>query len=694
MAQGDSPAPTRAPAFVAGPECSAVSFGMEVAGSPLGLAAQGALFPDFALKRPARRGEALAAWAGSPAARHGAARARARGLSFVLLGCGLLRAPPRGERTPPVLSATALALRGPRSPADILDPERVLAARGWEEAGLIARAAAARRRLVAERLGGLWWAGDEGLPAREDAALVVAGEAGADDPPLPQRVEAMLDAALAENGAGKVVMLMPSGRDRRSLRPVADKAAACGAVVLTRPVDPWAAIERAARVYVAGGETGLLALLAGREVRCFAPAFYSGWGITGDAAALPQKPFRRTLDEIFAGACLIATRHLDPYRGTAAAFEDILDILALWRGLETANRAIAVCVGMSFWKRRRVADFFRSTAGAPPFRRTVRGALAAARRRPGGAVAVWASRVPDGLAEAVRRHDIALIRVEDGFVRSVGLGSDFLPAASLVLDRRGMYFDPTSESDLEVLLRETAFEARLIERARRLIALLVARGVTKYNLPAGTIPLAAPPGRRRLFVPGQVADDLSVRLGGGGIGGNLDLLRRVRADNPDAFILYKPHPDVEAGHRAGAVPDALARQFADIVIRGVSTASVLDGIDELHTLTSLAGFEALLRRRKVVVYGRPFYAGWGLTSDRAAPPRGRLLSLEELVAGVLILYPRYLDPATRLPCGPELVVERLETPELWRGGAFVALRRFEGALRRRWRAPAPRLPAS
>jgi capsular polysaccharide export protein len=195
------------------------------------------------------------------------------------------------------------------------------------------------------------------------------------------------------------------------------------------------------------------------------------------------------------------------------------------------------------------------------------------------------------------------------------------------------------------------------------------------------------------LVPGQVEDDLSVRLGGGAIRGNLELLRRVRADNPDAFILYKPHPDVEAGHRVGAVPDALARRFADVVIRGVSTASLLDGIDELHTLTSLAGFEALLRRRQVVVYGRPFYAGWGLTRDIAMPPRGRKLSLEELVAAVLILYPRYLDPATRLPCGPELVVERLADPALWRGGVFVTLRRLEGALMRFRRARRAKLPA-
>jgi capsular polysaccharide export protein len=158
----------------------------------------------------------------------------------------------------------------------------------------------------------------------------------------------------------------------------------------------------------------------------------------------------------------------------------------------------------------------------------------------------------------------------------------------------------------------------------------------------------------------------------------------VRSANPDAFILYKPHPDVEAGHREGKIADAVATNFADVVIRDISTAVVLAEIDELHTLTSLAGFEALLRGRRVVVYGRPFYAGWGLTVDLAGIDRRRRLTLEELVAGALILYPRYLDPVTRLPCKPELVIERLANPELWRPGLLVATRRLQGSLVRRW----------
>jgi len=164
---------------------------------------------------------------------------------------------------------------------------------------------------------------------------------------------------------------------------------------------------------------------------------------------------------------------------------------------------------------------------------------------------------------------------------------------------------------------------------------------------------------------------------------NLALLEAVRAANPDAFILYKPHPDVLAGHRIGAVPDAAARRFADHVVADGSPAALLAVADELHTMTSLAGFEALLRGRRVVVYGRPFYAGWGLTADIQHFDRGRRLTLAQLVAATLILYPRYLDPRTRLPCGPEVVIERLDDPELWRPGPLVLARRVQGMLARR-----------
>src|SRR5205823_2210983 len=111
-----------------------------------------------------------------------------------------------------------------------------------------------------------------------------------------------------------------------------------------------------------------------------------------------------------------------------------------------------------------------------------------------------------------------------------------------------IYFDPARPSDLENLLQTGDFDAGLTERAGRLIQTLVTRGITKYNTGAGMPAIAVPEGQRTLFVPGQVEDDRSVATGGAGIYRNIDLLQRVRTLNPDAFIIYKPHPDVDAGH--------------------------------------------------------------------------------------------------------------------------------------------------
>jgi capsular polysaccharide export protein len=625
--------------------------------------------------------EAIAVWSASRYRRAALREAATRGLPALLLRPRLLRGPPGWGNPPPVLSVTA-SIIGPASALDNVSPDRVLMSHACEDPMLLDRAAAARRALAGSRVGGAW--GNAGSLPESDGLVFIA----ADEPDAPhsaELVEDMLATATLEHDAPKIVLLNSSGACPRA---VLTATAALGCAIVDRPVDPWAVIERADRIYSAGGEIGWLALLAGRRVHCFGDAFYTGWGVTDDAPSVAQKPFRRSVDQIFAAACLLATRCIDPFSQRLATFEHIVALLAEWRRIETANRKIAVCLGMSWWKRRWIGDFLRSAAGPPRRRRIVRSALAAAAARPGSAIAVWASRLPSGLAALAARQGTPLITVEDGFLRSVGLGSDFVPAASLALDASGSHCDPWVCSDLERLLRDTEFADGLLGRAHNLIARLVDQGITKYDvtIPSGsscrgTAALTA--GRRHILVPGQVEDDLSVRLGGEGISSNLDFLARVRATNPDAIVLYKPHPDVAAGHRRGAVPWKLAARFADAVINR-PIATILAEIDEVHVLTSLTGFEALLRGLKVVVYGRPFYAGWGLTEDVTAIDRGRRLSLEELVAGALILYPRYLDPVTRLPCAPELLVERMADPQLWRVGPLVIARRWQGFLARRW----------
>jgi capsular polysaccharide export protein len=161
-------------------------------------------------------------------------------------------------------------------------------------------------------------------------------------------------------------------------------------------------------------------------------------------------------------------------------------------------------------------------------------------------------------------------------------------------------------------------------------------------------------------VAGQVEDDASVRCGAPGVRGNLELLQQVRAAHPEAWIVYKPHPDTEAATRPGRIDPSLALRYADQVAGAVPAAALFEQVDEVHTMTSLIGFEALLRGLPVTTWGQPFYAGWGLTRDRLPPPRRtRRLSLDALVAGALILYPLYLDPLSGKPCEAEDVAQQL-----------------------------------
>ena len=184
-------------------------------------------------------------------------------------------------------------------------------------------------------------------------------------------------------------------------------------------------------------------------------------------------------------------------------------------------------------------------------------------------------------------------------------------------------------------------------------------------------------------MPGQVEDDASVRLGAGGsVTTNLALLQRVRTENPNAVILYKPHPDVEAGLRPGAIAADALKDLADLTLTGADPARLLAQVQEVWTMTSLLGFEALLRGVKVTTTGAPFYAGWGLTRDLGDIParRNARPTLAGLVHATLIDYPRYFDPATRQPCPVEVVAHRIaHGPLPHPGPANRLLARLQGA---------------
>ncbi len=408
---------------------------------------------------------------------------------------------------------------------------------------------------------------------------------------------------------------------------------------LSDPISPWSLLEGAVAVYTLSSQLGFEAILAGHKPRVFGQPFYAGWGLTQDENPIPRRTRNLTRPQLFAASMLLYPVWYDPYQDQLCELETVLDTLEALSRAWRQDRFGWTASGMRLWKRKHLQQMFgrhkkMQFTSAPP----------TTSDRPH---MVWASQARD--AEGA-------IRVEDGFLRSRGLGAELVPPLSLVTDDLGIYYDPTRPSRLEELIaqRET-LRPDQERRAERLVSRLLSDGLSKYNtgLPAPTLP-----DGHRILVPGQVEDDASILLGTSSVRTNLELLQTAREANPDAVLIYKPHPDVEAGLREGRIE---AEELADLILDNCDPASLLPHVNEVWTMTSLLGFEALLRGVQVTTLGAPFYAGWGLTTDLGAVPvrRGARPPLIGLVHATLIDYPRYMDPLTGQPCPVEVAIDRL-----------------------------------
>jgi capsular polysaccharide export protein len=474
----------------------------------------------------------------------------------------------------------------------------------------------------------------------------------------------MLDAALAENPDCTVQLKVHpdvvAGRkhghfDLRAVTRVPRVQ------VLAEEVHSVSLVEQAQAIYTVTSQVGFEALLWGKRVRTFGMPFYAGWGLTQDELPAPGRRKSVALEDLVYAALVDYPRYLDPETGRRCEPERLLEWLSLQRSMRERFPARVSALGFSLWKRPIVRGFLQGSE--------VRFVWRASQLPQHGTAVVWGRGALGEASHSAQRRSARerggeVIRIEDGFLRSVGLGADLVRPLSWVMDRRGMYYDATRPSDLEHLLQTREFEPVLLQRAAALRQRIVAAGLSKYNLGGATWQRTS--GKKSIIlVPGQVETDASIALGASGIRRNIDLLRAVRDACPDAWIVYKPHPDVVAGLRRRGLGESGAARWCDEVVTRYAITDLLEQVDEVHVMTSLAGFEALLRGKKVTVYGRPFYAGWGLTDDRVPVlRRTRKLSLEELVAGVLIVYPTYVSRVTRRFTTPERALDELLA---WRG---------------------------
>lgn len=413
------------------------------------------------------------------------------------------------------------------------------------------------------------------------------------------------------------------------------------------------------KVYTKTSGMGFEALMMGLECACYGKPFYAGWGLTKDKLKCKRRFKKRKLEEVFYAAYILYGEYFNPYLDKKSDIFDTINTLAKYKKIEQINSNNLYFLGFTLWKRWFVKPFFQAKKNKIIFLNSFDD-IANYKINENDKFFIWGKRFEKKDLKSylynknIKNDNIFL--VEDGFLRSVFLGSDLTRPFSLVVDSKGLYIDPNQESDLEYILQNYEFDENLKQRAKNLINTIIANKFSKYN-GLKHEDLKFNTNKKIILIPAQVEDDASMILGGAGFD-TLKLLQVVRENNKNAFIVFKPHPDVLSGNRKGLKDKNIILKYCDEIIENVSIDSAINASDEVHTITSTSGFDALLRGKKVFTYGKPFYANWGLTNDmHNISRRTKKLSLEELVAGVLILYPRYIHPKTKNLCEVEVALD-------------------------------------
>lgn len=592
---------------------------------------------------------AVLAWGRKPSARAAEAFASARGLGVWRMEDGFLRSVTPGMDSRPY--SVVLDDRGIYYDAYQESRLERLIAEYCDDAK-IQRATRLRALWRKHRVSKYNHARENGCDARE-FILVVDQTRGDLSINFGMASEAsfrlMLEAAMDENPGSEIVLKthpdVVSGRKRGHFQDLSPGQASRIRIVGT-DVHPCGLLEQARSVYVVTSQMGFEGLIWGKPVRCFGMPFYAGWGLTRDEMKAPARRGRATLEHLVHAALVSYPRYVDPETNRRCEPERLIE----WMGLQRAMRGRFPCqihaLGFSRWKQPLARAFFQGSDLA--FLRS------AARVPDQATIAIWGNK-PVSKAEL---HARQILRTEDGFLRSVGLGTAKTPALSWIIDGVGIHYDATRPSELEAILETSSFDESMLARARDLRKKIVSAGISKYNTGGGE--WSRPPKSHVVLVTGQVETDASIVFGAVDVRTNLELVEVVRRSRPDAYLVYKPHPDVVSRSRPPGEWDFLIARLCDEIVTDIALPEMFQHVDEVHVLTSQAGFEALMHGKPVFTYGVPFYAGWGLTMDRhACPRRTRRLTLDELVAGALIIYPTYVSRNSGHFTTPERAIEEI-----------------------------------
>jgi len=440
------------------------------------------------------------------------------------------------------------------------------------------------------------------------------------------------------------------------------------------------ALETIDQVYTISSLAGFEAIVRNIKTTVLGLPFYAGWGLADERVNIERRARNLTVAQVFAAAYLVYPIYVDTLYKKKIEPEEAFELIFEEKQKEKVKKTSMIFGDQEIfakdpegkktafllifhqWKQ----DFFRKVFSEYKVHYLPSNISASKLEEildfvENSELIIWGYKESESISDFIRAKGIKVRRVEDGFVRSIALGAEHSIPASVAIDSEYLYFDSRGQSDLEKILLSYDFTSnqQLIAEARECIDLICQSKVSKYNHVENksAVDIMGVKEKRRVLVVGQVEDDASIRFGCSKKFLNNDLVILARLENPDAEIFYKPHPDVIGGHREYRSDPKLVEGYAHVLYEPMALADVLEEVDHVYTITSLAGFEALIRGIKVTTIGCPFYSGWGLTDDRQPNERRvRKLSVEELFAGAYLLYPKYFDLIENKPCSAKKVI--------------------------------------
>lgn len=218
-------------------------------------------------------------------------------------------------------------------------------------------------------------------------------------------------------------------------------------------------------------------------------------------------------------------------------------------------------------------------------------------------------------------------------------------ALGFMIDDMGYYFDARQPSRIERTLNDPSFVLTEAEtkRARAAISRICAEGITKYNRYVDSAPYQLEPGA--VLVIDQKKGDASIEFSGATDETFVDMLDAAVRDNPGKPVYFKRHPD-SIYRNMNSYCDR-TRSAVTVLPDDVSIGAIIDQCEVIYTVSSQVGFEGLMRNKRVVTFGIPFFSGWGLTDDRMPISRRTMRrSIEEIFFVSCIKQSIYVDASS------------------------------------------------